>query len=176
MTKTKRLVLSSLFIVLSIILTRLLSFRFSLFGVESIRIGFGTLPIMISAFTLGPGYGFLVGALADFFGYWINPMGPYVPYFTITSGLYGLLPGLVFYYLFKKEVKFWNFAISYLAGGIVGISITPYLIHSLWGVPYAVLIPPRIASLAIKFFLYPMIISMLYKRVPQLDQITHSTI
>ncbi|AEX85525.1 putative membrane protein [Marinitoga piezophila KA3] len=176
MTKTKKMILSALFIVLSIILTRLLSFRFSLFGVESIRIGFGTLPIFLSALILGPWYGFMVGALADFFGYWINPMGPFMPHFTLTSGLHGLLPGLVFWYVFKKETNFWSFAFSYLAGALVGVTLTPYFIHTLFGVPYGVLMPPRIVSLSIKFFLYPAIMVILYKRIPQLEKLTHPSI
>ncbi|RLL87997.1 hypothetical protein CN13_09365, partial [Petrotoga sp. HKA.pet.4.5] len=75
---TYRLVMNSLFIVLSILLSRLLAIRIPIGNVEVIRFGFGTIPMFLSAFIFGPLDGFIVGGLSDLIGFWINPMGAFL--------------------------------------------------------------------------------------------------
>ena len=53
----------------------------------------------------GPFAGFIVGACGDLIGWLINPAGgAFNPLITLTSGLLGLLPGLVFF-LAKRLVR-----------------------------------------------------------------------
>ncbi|NLY05810.1 folate family ECF transporter S component, partial [Candidatus Sordicultor fermentans] len=82
MKRTKALVYLGFLTTLSIVLTRLASIRIPLGGVEVIRIGFGQLPVIMAGIYFGPGSGALVGGLSDFLGFFLNPMGPYLPHFT----------------------------------------------------------------------------------------------
>jgi ECF transporter S component (folate family) len=56
-----------------------------------IRIGFGWLPILLAGLLYGPGWGFIVGAIADFIGANLFPFGPYFPGFTLSAGLSGAI-------------------------------------------------------------------------------------
>ncbi|PNR96293.1 folate family ECF transporter S component [Petrotoga sp. 9PWA.NaAc.5.4] len=174
--RTYILILNSLFVVLSILLTRLLSIRIPIGNVEVIRFGFGTIPIYLSSFLFGPLSGTIVGVFEDLLGYWINPIGPFLPQFTLTKALYGLLPGLVFKYGFKKKMTYWTLAISCMMGEIVGITLTPFFINKSFGVPYVVLMPPRLGGFAVLFFLNPFIIKLLLTRIPQLKKLMEESV
>jgi len=169
--RTYRLVMNSLFIVLSILLSRLLAIRIPIGNVEIIRFGFGTIPMFLSAFIFGPLDGFIVGGLADLIGYWINPMGAFLPQFTLTSALHGLIPGIVFWYVFKRRINFWSLAISCGLGEVIGITLTPFLLHNAFGIPYTVLMPPRLGGYVVSFFLNALIMLLLLTRIPQINKL-----
>ncbi len=75
--------------------------------VNILRVGslsFGGFPIIFSGFVLGPVGGFIVGAITDVLSFIIRPSGQFNIIFTLTSGLTGLIPVLVFRMLsFKNE-------------------------------------------------------------------------
>jgi len=169
--RTYRLVMNSLFIVLSILLSRLLAIRIPIGNVEVIRFGFGTIPVFLSAFIFGPLDGFIIGGLADLIGYWINPMGAFLPQFTLTSALHGLIPGIVFWYFFKRRINYWSLAISCGLGEAVGITLTPFFLHNAFGIPYAVLMPPRLGGYVLSFFLNALIMLLLLTRIPQINKL-----
>ena len=131
MKRTKALVYLGFLTTLSIVLTRLASIRIPLGGVEVIRIGFGQLPVIMAGIYFGPGSGALVGGLSDFLGFFLNPMGPYLPHFTLAAILHGLLPGLLFHRSSQPLRKriFWSIAIPQIA---VGIFLTSYFLHSIF--------------------------------------------
>lgn len=86
----KRMINAAFLIAISIVLTRMLSITTPFF-----RIGFGSVPIMIAGIVLGPKYGFAVGAIADLVGFMMNPMGSFMPGFTLTSAMTGAIPGWI---------------------------------------------------------------------------------
>lgn len=89
------LVLASLFATISIVLTQFLSFYIPFLGNNSVRIGFGHVPLLLAGLLLGPFWGAATGAVADFLGATIFPFGGgYFPGFTVTALLTGLIPGL----------------------------------------------------------------------------------
>lgn len=153
MKRTKTLVYVGLLTTLSIVLTRLASIRIPLGGVEAIRIGFGQLPVIMAGIYFGPGAGALVGGLADLLGFFLNPMGPYMPHFTLTAILHGLLPGLIFHHTSQSLTLriFWSIAIPQIA---VGIFLTSYFLHSIFGIPWNILILPRLVSASLQIFIY----------------------
>ena len=163
----KRLVMNSMLIALSVILTRYLSIRISFFGVEGVRIGFGALPIFLAGFMYEPIDGFVVGALADVAGFLISPVGgAYMPQFTLTSALTGWIPAMVYKYAFKRKITFVSLMISTGIGQfITDIIMVPYFLNSLFGVPYAVLMPARFVGFPIMLFAYPAMIIAIMKRV-----------
>ncbi len=67
-----------------------------------------TVTFLAGAF-FGPFAGFIVGAGGDFLGWLIHPQGAFNPFITLTSGLLGFLPGIVFMVakiIVKKEKTF----------------------------------------------------------------------
>ena len=81
----KRMSYSALFIALSVILTRFLSFEVGFF-----RVGFGSLPIIISSIVCGPIYGAITGIGADVIGAIFFPKGPYFYGYTIDAMIQGI--------------------------------------------------------------------------------------
>lgn len=167
MKRTKTLVYLSVFTTLSIILTRLASIHILIGGVEAIRIGFGQLPVIMAGIYFGPGAGAVVGGLADFLGFFLNPMGPYLPHFTLTAILHGLLPGLIFHYSSQplRKRMFWSITIPQV---IVGIFLTSYFLHSVFGIPWNILLLPRLISTPVQIFVYFYLL-LLMSRTPILS-------
>ncbi len=108
---TRTLVTSSLLNSISIILTRFFAVMIPLGGLPALRLGFGQIPIAITGILFGPLAGGITGAVADLIGFMINPHGgPFFPGFTLSSILWGVVPGL-FYMVIKKYKVNFNFNI-----------------------------------------------------------------
>ncbi len=166
-TAVKRLVMNSMLIALSVVLTRYLSIRIPFFGVEGVRIGVGALPIFLAGFMYDPVDGFVVGALADVAGFLVSPIGAYMPQFTLTSALTGWIPAMVYKYAFKRKLTFVSLMVATGIGQfITDIIMVPYFLNSLFGVPYAVLMPSRFVGFPVMLFVYPFLIIAIMKRVP----------
>lgn len=151
----------AMLIALSVVLTRVASIRIPVAGVEAIRIGFGALPILMAGVWGGPLFGFVVGAVADLVGYGINPMGAYVPLITLSSGLLGLVPGLVLKLWPAGEPGLVRIASAVGAAQVlVGMILTPWFLHLSFMIPYAVLIPPRLVSKPLEILVFTLIIHL----------------
>lgn len=161
---TRRLVYLSFMIALSIILTRIFSIRIAIGGVEGIRIGFGGLPIIIAGILFGPLAGGIVGAVSDVLGYIINPMGAYMPHFTISSFLTGFIPGLIMYYLFKQKINYLTLLIAIAVGQtITSVLLVPLFLEMLFAVPFKATIIPRIVGQLIHIPIYAYVIKALLR-------------
>ncbi|MGL4607013.1 MAG: folate family ECF transporter S component [Eubacteriaceae bacterium] len=104
-TRTKLVVNCGLLIAISIVLKILFEVYIPLGGFPSLRLNITALPIMLSGILLGPFAGFVVGFISDLLCFFIKPGGPFFIGFTLSSGLTGLVPGLLFLLLRKKEIK-----------------------------------------------------------------------
>lgn len=137
----------ALLIALNIILTRILSVRIPIGGAEGLRIGFGSLPVVFTGIFMGPLAGGIVGAVGDLVGYFINPIGAYMPHFTLTAALRGIIPGLIILLATRgrKEVGIFPLFLAVCVTLVtVDIFLVPYFIETLFGVFRTVLVPPRI--------------------------------
>ncbi len=85
---------------LGVVLTRFASYNYGFF-----RLGFGSIPIIISSLLTGPIYGALTGAIADLSGAMMFPSGPYFYGYTIDAALQGIIPYLVIR-AFKGRYKY----------------------------------------------------------------------
>jgi riboflavin transporter len=65
---------------------------------------FSGFPLVLSGFVVGPAGGFWCGALADILGILLRPSGPYLPMFTLTSGLTGCLPVWLYLHLPRRPL------------------------------------------------------------------------
>lgn len=67
-------------------------------GGGALAVSFAYIPAFIGGAFLGPINGFLVGFTGDLLGCLINPQGAINPIILLSSGLMGLIPGMVFKY------------------------------------------------------------------------------
>lgn len=136
-TKTSPLVMMGLFISLEIVLSRFVSI-----SAWNIKIGFAFIPLVIAAIKLGPIKAGIVGALADFLGAILFPIGPYFPGFTLTSFLNGVTFGVC---LHKMHTSFSRILIAVaIKQFIFSLILNTLWISILYGTPYKALFITRI--------------------------------
>lgn len=168
---TKALVSSAILAAISIILTRFMSIMLT----ENLRIGLGTLPIMLSGFMFGPLAGAITGIASDLIGVMINPMGTYHLGFTLSSMLQGLIPGIVSLYLmkYKNKLGLLNLFVSTMLV-YFGVHL---LLNTLWlsqlqGIDYFMLLYIRVLKVVIEAIVTAIIIKIIYDTVvPRIGQI-----
>ena len=154
-----------LLIALSIILTRIASIRIAIGGIEGIRIGFGGLPIILGGIIFGPLAGGIIGGVADLLGYIINPIGAYMPHFTLTSALTGIIPALFLKISRKDKLKILNLIMAIALGQIItSVLLVPYFLNMLFGISWRVIIIPRLVSVPINIVIYSLLIRLILIR------------
>lgn len=154
--KTRRLVICALLTALGVVLGGLLSIPAMPLGAYSLKIGFGTLPVILSGVLFGPAYGAMVGGLTDFLQANIFPKGAYVPFFTVIGVLFGLIPGLFF--MKKREPKFLRILLAVAAGQtIASVILNTLLLIWLYSMPWETFIP-RIINQAVMIPLYSVLV------------------
>ena len=126
---------------LEIVLSRFLSLN-----AWNLKIGFSFVPVALAGMLFGPLAGGIVGALGDFLGAVLFPIGPYFPGFTLTAFLTGVVFGL---FLRKKRT-----ALSVLGSVAVNQLLLSLLLNTLWisvlyGSPYLPLLTTRVVQCAI---------------------------
>lgn len=140
---------------------------------ESLRVGLGTLPIMLSGMMFGPIVGGITGFVADIVGVLINPQGSFHPGFTLSSVLQGLLPGLVSMYLMqdKKKTNFVSILLSIILVFVgVHLILNSIWISQLYGKAFWVLVPGRVLKVAIEAVVTGILIKVIYSTiVPKLQ-------
>ncbi|TZE81378.1 folate family ECF transporter S component [Calorimonas adulescens] len=166
----KGITYAGLFIALSIVLTRTMSFMITVAGIQGVRIGFGGIPIILSGIVLGPGLGALVGAASDVIGYMLFPNGPFFPGFTLTAALSGALPA-IFLGLIDRN-KSYQFTKIIIAVAISDI-ITSLFLDTTWLVimyhrAISVLLPARITARMIMIPVNSYLIYSLVRYIPGL--------
>ena len=168
--KTSTLVKLAMLVALSIVLTRYASFRFFIGPVEGIRIGFGSLPIMLAGFMFGPVAGGLVGGVADVLGYIMDPMksGVYMPQFTLISIMNGIVPWLIWSGLKKLTSRdcMFNYAVAIAFAQILfGLVVTPVVLLYAFKIPIVATFIPRLVAVLIQIPLYTIFVTVLIKRL-----------
>ena len=156
----------SLLIAMSIVLTRLASIRIAIGGIEGIRIGFGKLPIILSGIMFGPVSGGIVGSLSDIIGYLIQPMGPYLPHFTVISALSGALPPILLYLLRNSNYHYILKIVIIITITIIttDLFLVPYTLNLIFHIPIQILIFPRLVSAPVTIIIYTYILHIFNRR------------
>lgn len=156
-------------VAISIVMTRFVFIMVPLAGVGALRISFGYIPLMLSGIMFGPLVGGLTGLAADFIGFLINPQGPYHPGFTLSSILWGVIPGLVFLRFrgkknYDKIYSYKNILVAvFLVSIIVSLGLDTYWLSRLYGKGFIILLPTRILAAVISIPLYTIILRYLMK-------------
>jgi len=138
---TKTIVAVGLLTAMEIVLS-----RFCSFAVWNMKIGFAFVPVAAAAVLYGPLAGGAVGALGDFVGAILFPIGAYFPGFTVTAFLMGVTWGL---FLHKKQT-----ARRILGAVAVNQLVLSFLLNTLWisvlyGTPYPALLTARAVQTAV---------------------------
>ncbi|MGI6161905.1 MAG: folate family ECF transporter S component [Christensenellales bacterium] len=89
------LIMGALFACLSGILAGPLGIPVPFFGAYSLNLSFGMLPVMLSGILFGPMMGALTGAVADILKVLISSGGAFMPLFTLSYALIGVIPALL---------------------------------------------------------------------------------
>ena len=64
---------------------------------DYIKINFTFLPLSMVGILFGPVPGFFAGLLTDIIGYLVNPVGSFIPWLVLITGLEGLIYGMILY-------------------------------------------------------------------------------
>ena len=163
MQKTKKTVLSGLFLALDIVTTRFLSVTLMLIN----RISLQFLPNALCGYYLGPWFSMFAAAAADILGMLINSAGqPYFPGFTLTAAIRGFLYGTM---LYNKELSFKRiFLTMSLTALVADLFLNPLWLHILYGEAYLAIFLGR---LPIRLIYIPVSSLILYESLKLLSKI-----
>jgi ECF transporter S component (folate family) len=106
----RRITLSAMFLALGLIFDRVLMIPIG----EVNRIAFGSAPVILSSFIVGPIFGMMVGAMVDVIGFMLNSVGTYTPFVTFGYMALGAFPYLIFYGLKRVRNTKLSYVISYV--------------------------------------------------------------
>ena len=137
----KMLVTTAMLVAVEIILNRFLSIN-----AWNIKIGFSFVPIVIAAILYGPVTAGVVGALGDFIGALLFPIGAYFPGFTATAFLMGVVFGLS---LHKEQNLKRTVPAVLINQFILGLFVNSFWISILYGSPYGPLLATRVVQAAL---------------------------
>ena len=104
----------------------------------------------IAGYILGGGLGFAVCFMGDLLGALINPHGPYNPIIGIGTGLWGLIPGIAFYYF--KGNDYVKTAASFILGFLIisaGINVVGFCLMYPTYYTFEILLPTLPLKLAV---------------------------
>ena len=158
-------------IALNIILTRYFNYMVYIGGIQTVRLSFGEIPLMLSGMILGPVYGAFTGAVADLVGYPFNPQGAYFPGFTLTAAVSGFIPGLMGKWN-KKPLSWQSLSLAVSITTIVTSLMNTLWLKILCGEAFAVLLPPRILAALILIPIYVLVIKVLLNAFTKLNLVS----
>ena len=113
----KRLTIMAMMTALTIIVARFCAIPIN----EGLRLGFDSIPVILTGIWLGPIPAAIVGGLADVIGTLINSYGgPYFPPMTVTPMLVGVVAGVMAKCVFRGKLNFWKLAVTVVAADVIG--------------------------------------------------------
>lgn len=138
---TKTITTLGVLLAMDIVLTRFMSY-----SVWNVRIGFGFVPVVLSAMLFGPVPAAVLAALGDFLGAVLFPIGPYFPGFTLTAALTGLTFG---FFLYRKNSVAYSLIAVLIVQFVLGLLLNTYWIHVLYHSPFVPLLATRVVQSAL---------------------------
>lgn len=127
MSKNKKIIILSLLLAVLIVLSRFLSIKTPI-----VKVSFGFIPIMLCATWLGPKWTVLLCVLGDLIGATLFPTGAYFVGYTISTGIAGLIYGLL---LYKKDSDAYStkkFILRIIISVVLVSIVEGMLLNTLW--------------------------------------------
>lgn len=157
---TKMIVVMGMLVAIEIVLSRFLSVN-----AWNLKIGFNFVPVVIAGMLFGPLYAGVVGALGDFLGAIMFPIGTYFPGFTVTA----LLMGAIWGFFLHKEYNFPGILAAILINQIVlSQCLNTLWISILYGSDYTALFVSRIMQTVILIVVQFVTVFALSKVMPRI--------
>ncbi|MBR6812867.1 MAG: folate family ECF transporter S component [Oscillospiraceae bacterium] len=133
-----------------------------------VKLSFGFIPLSITAILFGPVWAAVCGALADFIGAILMPFGPYVPWFTITAALSGMVYGFMLKNAEKLDNK--KIIVRCLLASLVNAVVFELIINSallmiLYGNGLLALLPARLLKTAWIVVVQTVVMPLPYKQI-----------
>ena len=138
---TSKIVYIGVLTAMEIVLNRFLSIN-----AWNLKIGFSFVPVAVAGMLFGPLPAAVVGALGDFVGALVFPIGPYFPGFTVTVFLTGAVFG--FFLKGKPSVPKVLAAVG-INQLILSLLLNSFWISVLYGSPYLPLLGTRAVQCAV---------------------------
>lgn len=155
---TSQLVVMAFLIALEIILTRFLSIQLPI-----ARIGFGFLPVAITAIMFGPFWAAACYAVGDVLGMLIFPTNQYFIGFTLSAILTGILYGLI---LHNKKIDYKrSFIAAFIVLGLITLVLNTFWLHILMGKGFWAIMPTRIAEALLMLIVQTITIPFMWNKV-----------
>lgn len=175
-----KLTFSALLVALSVILIQFFSFKIAIGGAYSMNIGFGVVPVILGGLLMGPGYGAVIGALADFLKAILFPAGAPFLGFTLSYALIGFTPALVVMLLRRTPLGSSAKVDFTYPALLIGVTISQLLfsvgLNSFWltvafGQGFWALLPPRLINQLIMSPIHALIIYVIINRKGVFDRV-----
>lgn len=120
MSKSKKIIITAIFLAMNIILSRFLSIKTPI-----IKISFAFIPTMLCATWLGVKWTVLLNVLGDVIGATLFPTGPYFVGYTISTLISALIYGLL---LYKKDENTYSEK-QYIARIIISVVLVALIVN-----------------------------------------------
>lgn len=160
---TRLVIISGLLIALNIVLSRFVAIP----GV----INFGGFPIIFGGIVFGPAVGGVVGGVGDVVSHFIRPTGPFMPHFTLTSALTGIIPGFIVRILKMKlsAPSLWKIFVAIFIGQVTtSVILVPYFRNVLFDHPLLVTMTKAAIRQAVNIPVYTIIMKPLIKALSRI--------
>ena len=161
---TRKIVYAGMFIAMSMVLK-----LFEVSVTQNFRVGLTTLPLMVSGMILGPFYGFMTGFLADILNFFLKgDGGAFHIGFSVSNGLYGLIPGLMAWWLNsrKKDFTLATIAVSVICCEVISsIVLNTLFLIQLYGAATTAIVPQRIVKAIVMMAVNTAILYVLYRNM-----------
>ena len=134
---------------------------------NTLQISFDYLPLCITGLLFGPVPAVLTGGLSDLLAFIIRPTGPFMPGFTLSAALSGLIYGLFLYR--KKSTSLWPFVWSRL----IAVVLCNIVLNTVWlllayGQGAAAWIPQRILKNVVEYPVSLILLHFLNRLLPKI--------
>ncbi len=113
--RLRRIVISAVFLSISLVLKTAFSFQIPLFGQNGMSIGISGIFSILPSILFGPVYGAVTSGLSDLLGHFLKPMGPFIPLMTLIAAAGGWIRGFLWKILRKRDVRRMRIAVAVLS-------------------------------------------------------------
>ncbi|WZL77426.1 ECF transporter S component [Eubacteriales bacterium mix99] len=113
--RLRRIVISAVFLSISLVLKTAFSFQIPLFGQNGMSIGISGIFSILPSILFGPVYGAVTSGLSDLLGHFLKPMGPFIPLMTLIAAAGGWIRGCLWKILRNRDVRRMRIAVAVLS-------------------------------------------------------------
>ncbi|TDX59123.1 folate family ECF transporter S component [Orenia marismortui] len=160
----KRIVYLALLVSLGVML------KFFKITIPYLGLSFTGFPMILAGVLFGPIAGGIVGGITDILGFILRPTGIFMPYFTLTAILTGLIPGFIVMLLKNNPLNFSHYLLAIGIGQLItSVILVPYFINILFRIPFEVKFYPALVTQLQHIPLYAFVIKVLVNRISSLD-------